>query len=156
VDQTPGAVPEWQADRVEALWRAGRCAEAATESERLWEWASRGRQPMGMAFAARSRLLVTGDRDLDRWWTTGREAFQALRRPFEQARLALVMGSGSGAPAGLPRPASTCGRRWPGSSGWAPPRGRAGPRPSSGPRAAARPPTARTAPATTAPPSLTS
>jgi DNA-binding CsgD family transcriptional regulator len=92
VDQTPGAVPEWQADRVEALWRSGRCTEAAEASDRLWAWAARNRQPMGVAFAARSQLLVTGDHELDRWWSAGREAFETLRRPFEQARLALIMG----------------------------------------------------------------
>lgn len=92
VDQTPGAVPEWQADRVEALWLAGRRNEAAEAAERLWAWASRSHQPMGVAFAARSRLLVAGEDDLDRWWLTGREAFEQLGRPFEQARLALVMG----------------------------------------------------------------
>lgn len=83
---------EWAADAAEARVRAGRADEAVPGLKALERWAGESGHAGGMAGAARVRLLLAEDDELD--WRFGEAMSWHARTPtpFERARMELCYG----------------------------------------------------------------
>jgi DNA-binding CsgD family transcriptional regulator/tetratricopeptide (TPR) repeat protein len=87
----PGIDPDG-GDLIEALARSGRSDEAAEVVAELEREADRWAYPPALAAAARGRLLLAADDDVERHAGTALAAHDALTMPFERARTLLVLG----------------------------------------------------------------